>query len=478
MNIKSKPNVIKHSEHPISRDQIDASALKVLNGLKAAGHASFLVGGCVRDLLLGREPKDFDVVTDAPPAAVKKAFRSARIIGRRFELVHVRFGRDIIEVATFRASPPEIDEGEDIELSLEGRILRDNVFGSQEEDARRRDFTINALYYNAHDFSIVDYVDGVKDLEEGVLRVIGKPALRYREDPVRMLRAVRFAAKLGFRLSKDAEEPIHELAPLLDNVPPARRFEEVLKLFHGGMAVETFELLRHYDLFQYLFPLTENSLEKEQDGFPLAMIPLALANTDDRINADKPVTPAFLFAVMLWYPMKQETERQISRGLGRHEASHIAEQWVVQQQAGATAVPRRFTTPMREIWNLQARFERRAGKRAFRLLEHPRFRAAYDFLLLRAQVGEVDNTLAQWWTRFQQVEDEGQRAMVRQLSGGTTAGMRDSRDGGGRAASATATEKVEQRRDDPMDGVGRVASGTKTDRLPKKRTRRPRTKDA
>jgi len=418
VNSKLVPTVIKHTDHPISRDQIDASALKVLNGLKAAGHVSFLVGGCVRDLMLGREPKDFDVVTDAPPAAVEKVFRSARLIGRRFKLVHVRFGRDIIEVATFRASPPEADVPEGVELSQEGRILRDNVFGTQEEDARRRDFTINALYYDAHNFSIVDYVDGVKDLKSGVLRVIGDPVLRYREDPVRMLRAVRFAAKLGFRLANDEEQPIHDLAQLLDDVPPARRFEELLKLFHGGMAVETFELLRHYNLFRYLFPLTEKSLEQEKDGFPLALIPLALSNTDDRINAGKPVTPAFLFAVMLWYPMKQEAERQVGHGLGWYEANQVAVQWVVHQQAGATAVPRRFTTPMREIWSLQSRLERRTGKRAFRLLDHPRFRAAYDFLLLRAEVGEVDTDLAQWWTRFQEADDGQKREMVGQLSDG------------------------------------------------------------
>lgn len=417
MNTKTTSNIIPRSEHTISRDQIDSSALKVLSGLKAAGHASFLVGGCVRDLLLGREPKDFDVATDAAPEVIKDIFRSARLIGRRFRIVHVRFGRDIIEVATFRASPPEADEMDGAELSEEGRILRDNIFGTQEEDARRRDFTVNALYYDARDFSIVDYVGGVKDLEEGVLRVIGDPSVRYREDPVRMLRAIRFAAKLGFRLSADAEEPIHDLAFLLDDVPPARRFEEVLKLFHGGMAVETFELLRHYNLFRYLFPLTEKSLTREQDGFPLALIPLALSNTDDRINTGKPVTPAFLFAVMLWHPMKQEAERHVTHGMGWHEARHIAEQWVVQQQARATAVPRRFTTPMREIWGLQSRLERRTGKRAFRMLEHPRFRAAYDFLLLRAEVGEVETSLAQWWTDFQEAGDDEKRVMVRELSG-------------------------------------------------------------
>jgi poly(A) polymerase len=418
VNNHRTPVVIPNAEHPISRDQINASALKVLNGLKAAGYASFLVGGCVRDLMLGREPKDFDVVTDAHPEEVRELFRNSRLIGRRFQLVHVRFGREIIEVATFRAAPVEAGENSAQQLSDEGRILRDNVFGNQEEDALRRDFTVNALYFDATDFSIVDYVDGVEDLKQGVLRVIGDPEQRYREDPVRLLRAVRFAAKLGFRLSEDAERPIHDVASQLDEVPPARRFEELLKLFHGGSAVETFELLRHYRLFQYIFPLTEISLTREQDGFPLALIPRALANTDNRINNDKPVTPAFLLAVMLWYPMKQKAEQMIADGMSWHEASQFAGQWVIQQQSKATSVPRRFSTPMREIWNLQSRLERRAGKRAFRLLEHPRFRAAYDFLVLRADIGEVEQELADWWTEFQEVGESEQRSMVSKLSGG------------------------------------------------------------
>jgi poly(A) polymerase len=415
---QNTPVVIPNAEHPISRDQISASALKVLNGLKSAGYASFLVGGCVRDLMLGREPKDFDVVTDAHPEEVRKLFRNARLIGRRFQLVHVRYGRDIIEVATFRAAPQSEAESVSVEMSEQGRILRDNVFGTQAEDALRRDFTINALYFNAADFSIVDYVNGVEDLEQGVLRVIGDPRQRYREDPVRLLRAVRFAAKLGFRLSPEAEAPIHEVASQLDEVPPARRFEEVLKLFHGGSALETFEMLRHYRLFGYLFPLTEASLRREQDGFPLALIPRALANTDDRINVGKPVTPAFLLAVMLWHPMQQKAEEMVANGMGWYEATQFAGQWVIQQQSLATSVPRRFSTPMREIWALQSRLTRRAGKRAFRLLEHPRFRAGYDFLLLRAELGEADTELADWWTEFQEVDESGKRSMVNKVSGG------------------------------------------------------------
>ena len=412
------PVVIPNADHPISRDQISSSALKVLNGLKAAGYASFLVGGCVRDLMLGREPKDFDVVTDAHPEQVRDLFRNARLIGRRFQLVHVRYGREIIEVATFRAAPEAEDEASSADLSEQGRILRDNVFGTQAEDALRRDFTVNALYFDAADYSIVDYVSGVEDLKQGVLRVIGDPVQRYREDPVRLLRAVRFAAKLGFRLSPEAEAPIHEIAPLLDDVPPARRFEEVLKLFHGGSALKTFEMLRHYRLFGYLFPLTEASLRREQDGFPLALIPRALASTDDRINLGKPVTPAFLFAVMLWHAMQQKAEQMVANGMGWYEANQFASQWVIQQQSLATSVPRRFSTPTREIWAMQSRLTRRAGKRAFKLLDHPRFRAAYDFLVLRAELGEADAELANWWTEFQEVDDSTKRAMVNKLSGG------------------------------------------------------------
>jgi poly(A) polymerase len=421
------PVVIPHSRHSIHRDQISASALKVVHTLTDAGFAAYLVGGCVRDLLLGREPKDFDVVTDALPEEISDLFRSARIIGRRFRLVHVRAGRDIIEVSTFRALSGADDEADDRALSEGGRVLRDNVYGTRAEDALRRDFTVNALYLDLADFSIVDYVNGVQDVEQGVLRMIGDAETRYREDPVRMLRALRFAAKLGFRLEHATEAPLHELARLLGDVPAARLFEEVLKLFHGGAALETFELLRHYGLFAYLFPLTEQALAEQVGDFPRTLIPRALANTDARMQQNKPVNPAFLFAVFLWHPCQNLAARYRAEGMQPADALSRASQEVVSHQVAHISIPRRYSTPMREIWAMQPRLERRAGKRAFLLLEHPRFRAAYDFMLLRVEDGEADAELATWWTRFQEVDDSERRAMVSQLGAAGTVGRKKRR---------------------------------------------------
>jgi len=423
----NEPLIIPRAQHSLSRALISDNAIKVLHRLKDAGYASLLVGGCVRDLLLGREPKDFDVVTDARPEEIRKLFHNARVIGRRFRLVHVRFGRDIIEVATFRAVPRDIseesipreeEEGEGAENGNVMELGSHNVFGTQEEDAVRRDFTVNALYYNIRDFSVMDYIGGVEDLKRGVLRVIGDPETRYREDPVRMLRAVRFAAKLGFRIEDRTAAPIRELAPLLASVPAARMFEEVLKLFHGGYALETYELLRHYGLFRYLFPLTEKSLEREDNGFPVTLIPRALANTDSRLNEDKPVTPAFLFAALLWEPVRAETGALMARGMNGYDAMQRAAERVLREQLRHVSIPKRFSVPMREIWSLQNRFERRAGQQAFRLLENKRFRAAYDFLLLRAETGEADRGLADWWTRFQTVSETERRAMIAEIAPG------------------------------------------------------------
>ncbi len=459
------PRIIARADHKVSRANISEHALKVLYRLKDAGYASLLVGGCVRDLLLGREPKDFDVVTDARPEQVRELFRNARLIGRRFRLAHVRFGREIIEVATFRRSgvnearePLDLEEdGEgnvaereeeagDRLLDDEGRLLRDNVYGNQEEDAYRRDFTVNALYYDIRDFSLVDYGGGMEDLQAGIIRSIGDPEVRYREDPVRMLRAVRFAAKLGFRLEERTAAPIRDLAPLLASVPPARLFEEVLKLFHGGSALETFELLRHYGLFAHLFPLTEQNLAHEEDGFPHTLVPLALANTDKRVNADKPVTPAFLFAAMLWEPVREETALLIANGMSPLDAQQRAADRVLRDQLKHIMLPKRFSVPMREIWSMQGRFERRAGAQAFRLAEHKRFRAAYDFLLLRAEVGETGMELADWWTRFQEVTPEERQAMVQNLApepgaGGPKRRRRRRRKGGGQARNNTSHQR-------------------------------------
>jgi len=404
--------VIPREQHNISRAAINESALKVLYRLKGADFQAYLVGGSVRDLLLGREPKDFDVATDATPEQVRKLFRNSRIIGRRFKIVHVRFGREIIEVATFRGHH---DQGDGGKLSDEGMILSDNVYGSQEEDAWRRDFTVNALYYNIQDYSVVDYTGGMQDLKAGVLRLIGDPEERLREDPVRMLRAVRFAAKLGFRIDPQVEDGIYRLGHLLQEIPPARLFEEVLKLFLSGHAVASFESLRHYKLFEQLFPASEACLGREQQGFPITFVLRAMENTDIRINDGRPVTPAFLLAALLWEPMRQEAEREMAAGMPPYQAYQAAADQVLQDQAARVTVPRRFSVVMREIWVQQTRFDRRQGKRAFILLAHDRFRASYDFLQLRAESGEADMALVEWWTRFQEVDESEQRAMVSAL---------------------------------------------------------------
>jgi poly(A) polymerase len=356
----------------------------------------------VRDLLLGREPKDFDIATDARPEQVKEIFRNCRLIGRRFRLAHVQFGREIIEVATFRAGQQE--DADNVQQTDEGRLLRDNVYGSIEQDALRRDFSINALYYNIADFSIIDYADGVKDLERGVLRLLGDPETRYREDPVRMLRAVRFAAKLGFRIDTVTEDPIARLATLVADVPAARLFEEVLKLFLSGTAVGSFERLRQLGLFAQLFPDTEHALEALDQEFPLTLVTKGLENTDRRIGEDKPVTPAFLFAVLLWEPVRQRAAELQEGGEAPYQALQKAAGEIVTRQVQRVALPRRFSTPMIEIWALQSRFRNTRGNRPKRVMAHPRFRAAYDFLLLRADAGEADRELADWWTAYQDAD--------------------------------------------------------------------------
>lgn len=410
------PAIVPRAEHAISRANISESALKVLYRLKSAGFESYLVGGGVRDLLLGREPKDFDVATNASPEQVQGLFRNCRLIGRRFRLAHVRFGGDIIEVATFRATyQDEVDEDEaprDLTLNENGRILRDNTYGTLEQDAFRRDFSINALYYDIRDFSIVDYVGGLADLKAGDLRLIGDPDKRYREDPVRMLRAARFAAKLGFRIHPETEQPIRTLAPLLGDIPPARLFEEILKLFLYGFGVQAFEALRRHGLFAQLFPHTDAVLDLEDQGFPHIFIAKALASTDARVAEGRPVTPAFLFAALLWEPVRQRATALQASGMHPGDAYRQAAYEVVDEQTSHVALPRRFVTPMIEIYQMQPRFLQREGKRPLRLIGHPRFRAAYDFLVLRAEVGDVDQDLADWWTRLQVADTDQQYALL------------------------------------------------------------------
>lgn len=401
--LKPGPCIIPRSEHCISRANISSNALKVLNRLSSAGFESYLVGGSVRDLLLGREPKDFDVATNARPEQIRELFRHSRIIGRRFRLVHVHFGHgrhgEVIEVSTFRASHLE-DESPETE-STEGRIIRDNVYGTIDDDVWRRDLSVNALFYNIRDFSVVDYVGGMEDIMAGRIRMVGDPLQRYIEDPVRMLRVVRFAAKLGFRIDPATAGPIAENAGLLQEIPPARLFEETLKLFLGGSALQTFEQLRHYQLFAQLFPQTEAVLATEEGGFPHTLLIHALDNTDKRLAENKPVTPGFILAAMLWEPMLELAREYMGKGQQEHEAMNLAADVVVSRQIASTAMPRRFTQFARDIWQLQPRFLRRSGKRPQRLLAHPKFRAAFDFLVLRGQAGEDVQELVNWWTEIQ-----------------------------------------------------------------------------
>ena len=391
------PVVIPREQHNISRAQISDNALKVLYRLRSAGFVACLVGGSVRDLLLGREPKDFDVATDAHPEQIRELFRNSRLIGRRFRLAHVRYGDEIIEVSTFRAGH-DAAEGEG--QMEDGRILRDNVYGSMDEDVWRRDFSVNALYYNIDDFSVVDYVGGMGDIRAGRIRLIGDPVRRYIEDPVRLLRAVRFKVKLGFRIDPDAEKPIPELAHHLADMPAARLFEEVLKLFMGGCALQTFEELRHYQLFGVLFPQTEAVLSEQEGGFPHTLLIHALENTDQRLADGQSVSPGFLIAALLWTPMVALAREYMQEGMHENEAARLAGDVVVSRQVNCTAMPRRFTQMARDIWQMQYRLGRTSGKRPQRTLAHPRFRAGYDFLLLRAAAGEDVGGLGDWWTRF------------------------------------------------------------------------------
>lgn len=402
--------IIPRDQHSVSRKRISKNALNVLYKLHEAGFRACLVGGGVRDVLLGREPKDFDIATDATPEQIRKLFRNCRLIGRRFRLAHIVFGREVIEVATFRAS------GEDVPgraTDDSGRLLRDNVYGTLEDDVQRRDFTVNALYYDIADFSVLDHVGGMKDLQDGVLRLLGDPETRYREDPVRMLRAARFAAKLGFRLHEDTEGPIAELAPLLEGIPPARLFDECLKLFHTGHGAASLGELRRLDLLRWLLPPVDEALRFMRDeGAALRFIETALANTDRRVAEDLPLSSAFLFAALLWPVVVVRAQ------LLDHEGQPA---YAVLQQAGDEAlrimqqrvtIPRHLQLLTREIWEMQPRFALHQGRGVASLYGHPRFRAAYDFMLLRAQCGEAQAVEdAAWWTAFVEASPSDQQAV-------------------------------------------------------------------
>ncbi|MDO0788127.1 polynucleotide adenylyltransferase PcnB [Xanthomonas campestris pv. campestris] len=391
--------VIPRDQHTISRKDISPNALRVLYRLRESGFGAYLVGGAVRDLLVGGHPKDFDVATSATPEEVKALFRNCRLIGRRFRLAHVVFGREIIEVATFRAN---IDDGSgDRELD-NGRLVRDNVYGTIEDDAIRRDFTCNALYYAIEDFSVRDYCGGFEDVQARLMKLIGDPELRYQEDPVRMLRAVRLAAKLNFDIEAGTAEPIPRLAGLLSEAAPARLFEEILKLFLSGHGVASFEGLERYGLLGALFPESAAALKSNRSGALRAMVLEGLRNTDARVANDEPVSPAFLFALLLWPAFCRTLMGLQAQGVQPEDAQRRAADRVTLHQLERVALPRRFSLPMQEIWLLQTRFSSRQRKRVFRTLSHPRFRAALDFLVLR-QFASADHAAdVEFWRDAQQ----------------------------------------------------------------------------
>ncbi len=430
----SSPLVISRDQHSVSRKLISANALKVLYRLEKGGFEAYLVGGGVRDMLLGIEPKDFDIATNATPEEIKALFRNCRLIGRRFRLAHIVFGRDIIEVATFRGHhEPKEDKATPCQKtskqSDQGMLLRDNIYGTINEDAERRDFTINALYYSSKNFKIYDFANGVEDIKQRRIRLIGDPETRYREDPVRMLRAVRFATKLDMDISPETKAPIKPLSDLLANIPPARMFEEFLKLFVSGKAQANFDMLRELNLFKHLFPIVEQALNENDNPYLVDLIQLALGNTDKRINNDQRVTPAFLLAALLWYPLdKRVMALKQTTQLTPQDAFFNALSEVLSEQQRSIAVPKRFQAPMKDIWILQDKLMRREGKRAFKCLEHPKFRAGYDFLLIRGEIegGEVEE-LAKWWTEFQSADADLQQMMLKSVPSSRSGARRNVR---------------------------------------------------
>ncbi len=403
------------AEHGIAKSALGKNALQVIQTLLEAGHQAYLVGGGIRDLLLDLRPKDFDVSTSARPEDVVKLFRRSRLIGRRFKIVHVYFGREVIEVTTFRGQHPDEDQSHPHAVRSEtGQLLRDNIYGTLEEDALRRDFSANSLYYDISNETILDYTDGYADIEARRLKMVGNPVERFKEDPVRLLRAVRFSAKLGFTIDPDTERPITGLSDQLQHIPAARLFDEALKLLLSGHGAASFVLLKKYRLFQQLFPQTAATLDPDSDEF----IRQALLNTDERLARNQGITPAFFFAVVLWPPLQRTLESLGETGTPTTAGMQRAGDEVISQQVQRTAIPRRFSCPMREIWELQIRLPRRQGQRASKLLSHPRFRAAYDFLLLREQCGEQTDGLGKWWTDFQEADANQRTRMVGALGHG------------------------------------------------------------
>jgi poly(A) polymerase len=409
------PQVYKASRVGIDRQLVSSAANRTVEGLQKAGYRAFIVGGAVRDLMLGMRPKDFDVATDATPEQVQRIFRRARIIGRRFKIVHVMFGAETIEVSTFRALSADNQE-----TDAHGRVLNDNTFGEQHEDATRRDFTINALYYDPLSDSVLDYHHGVEDLKRRLIRMIGDPAQRYREDPVRMLRVVRFAAKLGFQIDAATQAPIAKLAKLITNVPDARLFDEMVKLLQSGQALKGLQGLREHGLHHGCLPLVDAVLEPqgspEEKASALRFVELALASTDARVRAGKPLSVGFLFATMLWHLVRHTWHAQVAKGEKPIVALQRAIDDVVDHQLSDLAIQKRIVADMREIWLLQPRFEKRIGASPFRLLDHLRYRAGYDFLLLRIEAEQADSELGQWWTDFAAAEHEERLVLIKSVA--------------------------------------------------------------
>ena len=405
-----EPVVLAVGKHGIRREQLSSGSRRTVETLQENGYLAYVVGGAVRDLLAGIAPKDYDVATNATPEQVRHCFRRSRIIGRRFQIVHVMMGAETIEVTTFRGHHDQ-SSAHLAQTDNQGRVLRDNVFGSQKDDAARRDFTVNALYFDPSSETIIDYHNGVADLKQKTLRMIGDPRTRYREDPVRMLRAVRLSAKLGQSIDPDTGRPIHGMASLVGNIPPSRLFDEMLKLLTSGNAVDCVTRLRAEGLHHCLLPLLDVILDQ-----PLGerFVMLALENTDRRVRQGKAISPGFLFATLLWHEVLAKWEAFLA-GNGRPAripALFMAMDEVLDVQAEKLAITRRIIGDIKDIWALQPRFEQRSGKRPYGVLEQPRFKAAYDFLLLRAESGEVDGELAQWWSDFMNGDGDTRAAML------------------------------------------------------------------
>ena len=405
----NKPAIWSLKDHHIDLRVVSSNAIRVCETLQNKGYKAFIVGGAVRDLLLGIRPKDFDVATDASPDQVQRLFRRARVIGRRFQIVHVMFGPETIEVSTFRALASSSSEKDE-----HGRVLRDNAFGKQDEDATRRDFTVNAMYYDPQTETVWDYHHGMDDVRAKTLRMIGEPTLRYREDPVRMLRVVRFAAKLDFTIEPNTYEPIAKLADLLTNVPAARLFDEMLKLLNSGSALACLKGLRKAGLHNGVFPLLDAILKQEKGE---AFLAEALSRTDMRVRENKPISPGFLFACLLWNLVLENWEARLERAEPRFPALFAAMDDVLAEQTERTAIPRRLTADMREIWSFQARFEKRAGKVPFRMLEQQKFRASLDFFELRALTGNSDKELATWWRQFSDGDVNNRQHLIDSVRG-------------------------------------------------------------